>query len=361
MSFSLIESITIFGAIQGVFLSFILPHISKSNKKANRVLSYILFLSTFMLVGRLIYFRFPHGWPLQITLIPDVVIYIFGPLLWLYVYKLVISLERLPKNFILHFIPATLHLLGAFYCMQFSNETYINLFNKGQLTLYFKGSELAAIFSNSIYLYISFKIVFSNSFENAKQEKFRKYLIGFLSILAVIVGVWTISFLFGTYFNIYISYDHIWILIPTTSLFIGYNAISRPELFKLFYKPSKILGDQEIQHLTHELDSLINHKKIYRQPKLTLQDTAIKLGTTPNKLSWLLNKSYGLGFYGFINKYRVEEIVTKINKGEHHTRTLLGLAFDSGFNSKTTFNKFFKHHIGETPSAYLKKIEQKSM
>jgi AraC-like DNA-binding protein len=88
-----------------------------------------------------------------------------------------------------------------------------------------------------------------------------------------------------------------------------------------------------------------------------LRALADQIGMHPNQLSWLLNESMGKNFSEFINHYRVEafkEMAKDPNKGH---LTLLGLAYDSGFNSKTVFNTYFKKETGLTPRQFLKQVE----
>lgn len=98
------------------------------------------------------------------------------------------------------------------------------------------------------------------------------------------------------------------------------------------------------------------NEKVYFNHKLTLVDLAKRLNTSTNNVSWLLNNIHKCTFYDYINTYRVKAFVEKIHNGEHHHHTLLALSMDSGFNSKSTFNKAFKAVINDTPSNYIKKL-----
>ena len=79
------------------------------------------------------------------------------------------------------------------------------------------------------------------------------------------------------------------------------------------------------------------------------------LQTSTNNVSWLLNNVYETTFYDFVNRYRVEEFVQKVENNEHLRHTILALSLDVGFNSKSTFNKAFKLHKQDTPSNFIKK------
>ncbi len=102
---------------------------------------------------------------------------------------------------------------------------------------------------------------------------------------------------------------------------------------------------------------LLNHlqqKKTYLDPNLSLRTLAAQIDMHPNQLSWLLNESLGKNFNEFINHYRVEtfKMLSKDPKNAHIT--LIGLAYESGFNSKTVFNTYFKKETGLTPKQFLK-------
>ena len=63
-----------------------------------------------------------------------------------------------------------------------------------------------------------------------------------------------------------------------------------------------------------------------------------------------------MNFNDFINHYRIEAVKVKLREGEHQQTTLLGIAFDSGFNSKATFNRAFKKSTGTTPKNFIENL-----
>ena len=95
-------------------------------------------------------------------------------------------------------------------------------------------------------------------------------------------------------------------------------------------------------------------EEMYLKPNLTLKMLSEELNTTTNNLSWLLNNIYNVSFYEYINSFRIEKYFEKIASGEHNKVTILAIAMDVGFNSKSTFNRFFKSKTGLSPSQYLK-------
>jgi AraC-like DNA-binding protein len=106
-----------------------------------------------------------------------------------------------------------------------------------------------------------------------------------------------------------------------------------------------------------EIQELMTNKKLYINPELNLEDLASELNTSRNYISESLNQYLGKSFYQYINEYRIREIVRKMDayKQMHQTPNILSLAFEVGFNSKSSFNQYFKKVVGLTPSEYLKR------
>ncbi len=91
----------------------------------------------------------------------------------------------------------------------------------------------------------------------------------------------------------------------------------------------------------------------YLSPSLSLRELAGRIELHPNKLSWLLNETLQQNFNTFVNRYRVEHFKRLALDPANHHISLLGLAYESGFNSKTVFNTYFKKETGLSPRAYL--------
>ena len=76
-------------------------------------------------------------------------------------------------------------------------------------------------------------------------------------------------------------------------------------------------------------------------------------------ISQAINKGFEMNFNDYINNHRVDEVIKELKSGTHHSQTLLSIALESGFNSKSTFNRAFKKHTQLTPIAYIKKHLEK--
>lgn len=133
---------------------------------------------------------------------------------------------------------------------------------------------------------------------------------------------------------------------------------SEPEIQRKKYGKSG-LSDAMATQLHQSLNALMHTQKLYTQSELTLAELSNHLQVHPNHLSQVINEQEGLNFYDYINTLRVEEFKSRLQQFDHEKFTLLALAFECGFNSKSTFNKYFRKVTNMTPTEYLEQVERK--
>jgi AraC-like DNA-binding protein len=129
-----------------------------------------------------------------------------------------------------------------------------------------------------------------------------------------------------------------------------------PELSVADQAPPPVQLTKPDQPLIDKLVGYMTAKKPYLNPELSLNTLAKELKISRGQLSQLINDGLGENFYDFINKYRVEEVKKLMADPEMAHFNLLGLAFEAGFKSKSTFNLIFKRFTGLTPTEYRKNI-----
>ncbi len=105
-----------------------------------------------------------------------------------------------------------------------------------------------------------------------------------------------------------------------------------------------------------DLEEYIRKHKPYLEPRLTIDGLANRLSVKKHILSQVLNDYLGISFYDYINNHRVQEFKARLKKGENAHLSLLGLALECGFNSKSSFNQVFKKFENKTPSEYYKNL-----
>jgi AraC-like DNA-binding protein len=115
------------------------------------------------------------------------------------------------------------------------------------------------------------------------------------------------------------------------------------------------LSANEIEQLKIKLYKILEFDKPFLDDSLSLTELASQIGISNKQLSELLNQHLKVNFYNLINDYRINEVKKRLENYNSNKETLLGIAFESGFQSKASFNRVFKLKTGLSPSKYLKK------
>ena len=113
------------------------------------------------------------------------------------------------------------------------------------------------------------------------------------------------------------------------------------------------LKEPDVTDLHQRLTKLMAEKALYKQNDITLADIAALLDTHPNYLSQVINEREQKNFYNYINTLRVKAFIDASAHPDKQHYSFLALAFECGFNSKSTFNKYFKAHTGKSPSEFI--------
>jgi AraC-like DNA-binding protein len=330
-------------------------------------------------------------------------LYFIGPVIFFYVQSLLNPSYRVCGKQWLHLLPGALYML---YC--------IVVFITDKVVLkqyYFLATEadpdfdlwyqVTGFLSMLIYFFVSIRYF----------GLYRKLMLQVVSYADVLLFKWVRNFLYAFFIMLlirilfyagsfmpafqtmryigpwweYFSFAIIFYYIAIT----GYaNSIETKVPFKLnllSYKPSLLLTspsaaaaeknfaeDAEIIEITNtktakkedtdllnewkpKIETLLKNDKAYEDPELSLTQVAKQLQTNPSLISKVINQGFQLNFNDFINQYRIDAIRQKLKAGEQKTQTLLGIAYDCGFNSKATFNRAFKKSLGFSPKEWLEK------
>ncbi|BDX37583.1 hypothetical protein CYCD_09380 [Tenuifilaceae bacterium CYCD] len=138
------------------------------------------------------------------------------------------------------------------------------------------------------------------------------------------------------------------------------NAIENPVLVHEIPKEERYKGSSLTENMAQEflkkIDVLIDEKKCYLEPELTLGDLSNMSGVPSRYLSQIINQYKNKSFFDYINGLRVNyacNLLINDNK-----KTVLEILYESGFNSKTSFNTSFKKHTGLNPSEYKARFKK---
>ena len=125
---------------------------------------------------------------------------------------------------------------------------------------------------------------------------------------------------------------------------MAFNAHFRKNLF----------SQKELEEKLSQLNRFITQEEIYADPELKMNLLSEKVGIPSRTISFILNHHLQKGFNQYINEFRVESALAKIEAGEAKEKTLEAISLEVGFRSRSNFYRSFKQVTGQHPTAYLK-------
>jgi len=370
--------------ISGLFMSLFIVILLLTKKRktlADKILAVWIAVIAIHLVG--FYYNQIGYWekyPHLIGITAPVPLF-HGPLLYLYSLYALRGEQRIRAVDYLHFIPgmfAYLYMFKFFFLYSASEKIQVD---KGEINDFHAFSVvllIAILISGLVYAVLSYSLTlkYGNklkerfSFSEGISLKWLRYCIvsiGLFFLLAVIVFLLRDGLNYSFPFNPeYIFYSILIIFI----FYIGYFGIKHENIFVNIPLPENGETNQEASitkyknsgmsaeiasELHEKLLKFMEEKKPYLNPRLSLSDLSRELDISSNQLSQIINQQAGVNFHDFVNKYRVDEFLQNANSNKSFS--LLALALDSGFNSKSSFNYIFKKQKGISPSQYLSEIK----
>lgn len=299
--------------------------------------------------------------------VPFQQLFLIPPVLYFYCATLFDRSFVFTKQHAFHFLPALIYLLYSL--MVFVVDVVI----LGEPYFYADGRDKDFTFEYqflgyisllvylvlSIRLYRRYKDITYNTVSYADSVTFhwaQRFLIAF-GVLLFMRGLFFVlnpEFdQFGRKFWYYLVFSILFYYISISGYVNSLRSVAwfqRPSEPKL---SADKLATDELNQGKSFIEALMENRRMYEHPELSVEDVARELGTHPKKVSQIINQGFGMNFNDYINKHRVEAVVRKLRSGRHTEHTLLGIALDCGFNSKSTFNRAFKRQMKVTPKAYI--------
>ncbi|TSA33767.1 MAG: AraC family transcriptional regulator [Porphyromonadaceae bacterium] len=130
------------------------------------------------------------------------------------------------------------------------------------------------------------------------------------------------------------------------------NPMEEESVNSIKYAKSGLRGE-DLRKLVHAMDDLMDRKKLFLNPELSLAEVSEELLIPKHHLTQAMNTELGKNFYAYINDLRVKKFIEMVVDPKYKDYTFLAIAFECGFNSKSTFNSVFKRITSFTPSEYL--------
>src|ERR1700752_3458676 len=353
--------LNLLGAAQGVLLALALITRKAGNRTANRLLAALTLVIAIVVTGAVLVtsnyvFVFPH-----LSRLHHPIAFLAAPLLYLYLRELTSRGPKFRSADLLHFIPfviCTAYLLP--YYLQ-SRLEKINVLSAEYLQESFGRWYYirSAVFIIQVLVYliliIAVIIEFSRRVKLRPSTRDRALMFEMRFLVVATAVLWiavVLRYAFETMPNL---------LVPLgASLLIyalGYLKMSNTESFGdnqedpsvRKYEKSTLTPERSERYL-EKLLNLMEKDRPFTDSSLTIQKLAQKLSVPPNHLSQTINERLSQTFSDFINSYRVEEAKRKLIDPAFRHLSILGIAEEVGFNSKSSFNSVFKKHTHMTPS-----------
>ena len=392
---NLLSILLLLGGFNGILFAIILVKLRKRNFAANRFLAGILVANSLLLLNQFLvesHLIYQLPFLLGSTIVAEV---IFPPCLYLYVRTMTQPYAPNQKTLI-HFIPSLVCtlLIIPFYLLDFDTKkaifdsNYIQWPGVLEHTIPIYLTILA--FQFSIYLALSFKLLFKHTKNIAHFFSYKKnitlaWLRNFLLFNILILFFFISFYIAFSQSNTNIKNTLDWFLIINVLyiFYLGIMGLMQRRIYKshFVHSRSELPVEQTIDVITKtsnkykksaltsemstrilkRLNETMEIDKPYLESSLTLPQLAKMVPTSSNYLSQVINEQLQMKFFDYINSFRIKVAKDLLINPLPHTSTILDIAMESAFNSKSAFYSAFKKQVGITPVEFKKHIESSDM
>ena len=370
------QFIFIIAAFNTLFFTVLLIQKKPRELHDNILIGWLIYLGLYIGVyGFYSHDLFVHFKLLSISLLS--LLMLFGPFLYGYLEALVTNKRAILLKDLIHLIPFILfnfYILMASFSSNLSAKLNIENIGPGDhppvLFIFFL---ILTAMSGTVYFLMTIKLFrrldirIFNNFSNASNIDLfwiRKLVFIFGIVWTALILITVVHHVFSLFSMVFCT-NGLFLSLSVFVILIGYFGLKQKIIYgsedssdpvpinpaQTKYAGSK-LSEEEAKLLADQLKKHMLSSKAYQNPDLTLSLLANELGISSHILSQVINEQFKLNFFDFVNQYRVEEFKQRIVNPLYNNFSLLGIAYECGFNSKSAFNRIFKKATGFTPSQY---------
>lgn len=374
------DSIIYIGIAQSLFAALII--FTKKNKQlSDKFMAFWLLTIAAELISALI--KEKSGIIPHLPIVP----FLFGPIMFFYVTTMIGEKNKMLRTDWLHFAPFLLFVIISIIFIKnpdFNTSNVLQTDSFLSLRIFIGVSFACSIVIYTIIVLIylkrythNLKNIFSFTSEKITLNWVKVLIIGFsiLPIFTIFHGVGHVVIGEPLFYENYGVLRHQFIGFTAFAFLYSYFGIKQPALFGNQEKSEQVhkdnnpesnsiskyersgLKEEDAQQYMKQLTDYLDLEKPYLNGTLTIQDIANELNISRHYLTQIINEKLEKNFYTFINEYRVDEFKRRLSDKANKHLTLVGIAYDSGFNSKSSFNIVFKNITGQTPSEYKKTMK----
>lgn len=308
----------------------------------------------------------------------------YGPIIFLYVHFMINPAKRFNFLNLLHFIPFVVFFIISFV---FRSEHVFT-----DLTGFFVADKFISLrivygicFFLSITLYSIMAFIHisrhQKNLKNTVSYTSGMITLNWLKIISIsFYATYVVFFILGG-LNLFINflpfdpYYTIFVFLTIFSFIYSFYAVKQPALFAEMVADANSdeedgevdasqqkyarsgLKPAEAEKILNDLITFMHRDKPYLNRDLTIHDLAAMTSIQKHYITQVLNENHNRNFFTFINEYRVNEVIERLKDPSNRHFTILAIAYDSGFNSKSTFNTIFKATTGYTPTEFMSRIK----
>lgn len=369
MLLSILNGFLIFSIIQAFFFAGLF--LSKKYRTSADIVM-VTWLLLFSIHSFLILVNLNNDNSQLFQIIPITLTLLYGPLLFTYVNELRSKTDDKKRILLWHFAPFFIFLALTF--LFFDNSTFRKIL------------ALSGAISGLLYCILTLFALKNHQkqivdlFSNIKGISLNwmgKLVNG---VVIIWIGVFLLVILKQAV-QIEIPLNWFFIVIPFFITYIGYHGFKQQVVFQFVsdednqtnqtkiknslinqeqttlvdsgYKKSN-LQEKDMERIFKSLEKTMKTEKLFLQTNLNLQELSENVKIPPHHITQTLNKYKRQNFYDYVNAYRVKAFINKLQNGDADNFSLLGIALDCGFNSKSTFNRVFKNITGKSPTEFKK-------
>lgn len=336
------------GLLHGVLFAYYLFFFKKKKTLTNVLLGLILIFMAFR-IGKSVMMNFGDGLEPIFIFAGLAILLLIGPFLRWYVIGMTTPSFKLSKSYFFELIPFSLVFVMSFFITK-------ELFENNKIVIIIFGSILIFIYLHfAFYIAASWKVLkkTKRKFKEAEQTKSQKAIFNWLSLLILgFIIIWI------SYFLNIIEDEIPYIIGPIMYSLVIYYLSYKAFQLKTTEIDGNVFKTNDNSLLFKKISKLVIDEKLYLESDVSLSKLSEMIKQSTQKTSAVINQYAQRNFNDFINYYRIQEAKKLLSNIENEKFTISSIAFDTGFNSLSSFNSAFKKFENTTPSSYRK--EQKN-
>ncbi len=371
IEFNLINIVLLVCIIQGTIMGIRIFFKRDASSSANRFLG--LFVACISLELTHLFFSISNIYSQNpdLYMMPIYSSFAFGPLLYWYVHSL--TKPDIPFNWRKHgwhFIPVLIQFI--FYCILGASSYETKNWFWGEYHQHYTYPFENNFKVFSFFAYLSASLWLVRQYQGQIKETYAfldkvtlQWLYRLLIVLFIVYFIEFVESYVHEFFDYHPFHAANW-LPAITVYWLGWTVLTRNSQEKAELLPTQndttsqktntastqLLDETTLLATSQELTQKMEAEQWFLNPTLKLSDLSKEMNLPVKTLSYVINTGIGKSFYDFVNTYRVEEFQKRVKQDDYAHLSLLGVAYDCGFNSKATFNRIFKKFTGVSPSVY---------